>query len=141
MTAPISATATAPSLDTEVFRLGIRGMTCASCVRRVERALGGVPGVEEATVNLATEEASVAAHGIVPFEALRAAVEKAGYEVRLPGEDAQEASDALEAERRAEYGALKRRTIFALGAAAVIMVAMALHANVDWLHHNVPLRW
>ncbi|MFN8638949.1 MAG: heavy metal-associated domain-containing protein [Dehalococcoidia bacterium] len=83
-------------------------------VRRVERALGGIDGVDEATVNSATEEASIASHVTIPFETLRTAVEKAGYEVRLPGEDAIEASDALEAERRAEYASLKTRTIFAL---------------------------
>ena len=42
-----------------VLRLGVQGMTCASCVRRVEKALAGVPGVERAAVNLATEEAMV----------------------------------------------------------------------------------
>jgi P-type Cu+ transporter len=137
-------TATPPSAagaagEAQTLRLGIKGMTCASCVRRVERALSAVPGVEEASVNLATEEASVAAHVPLPFEVLRAAVEKAGYEVRLPGDDALEASDALEAERRAEYAELKTRTIFALGVSAVIIVAMVLHANIDWLHHNVPM--
>ena len=40
--------------------LPITGMTCTSCVRRVERALGKVPGVAEASVNLATEKATAA---------------------------------------------------------------------------------
>lgn len=40
-------------------QLGIEGMTCAACVTRVERALLRVPGVEDATVNLATETAQV----------------------------------------------------------------------------------
>lgn len=39
------------------LRFGVQGMTCASCVRRVERALSAVPGIEQASVNLATEEA------------------------------------------------------------------------------------
>ncbi len=125
----------------QLTRLGIRGMTCASCVRRVERALSAVPGVDEANVNLATEEASIASQSGVPFEALRAAVEQAGYEVRLPGEDELEQSDALEAERRAEYVSLRTRSIVALGVAAVTMIAMALHANVSWFHHNVPEYW
>ena len=129
------------AIDAQSIRLGIKGMTCASCVRRVERALAAVPGVDEASVNLATEEASVASHVVLPFDALRAAVEKAGYEVRLPGEDDIEASDALEAERRAEYAALKTRTVFALGVSAAIIVAMVLHANIAWMHHNVPAGW
>ena len=110
----------------EHLRLGIRGMTCASCVRRVERSLAAVPGVDSASVNLATEEATVSASG-VPVEALRAAVEKAGYEMRLPGDaDDDDVRDALEEERHAEYQALKRRTVFALSVAAVLLAAMPL---------------
>ena len=58
--------------------LTIDGMTCASCVARVEQALQKVPGVRAATVNLATEKASV--HGDAALEALVAAVRAAGYE-------------------------------------------------------------
>ena len=66
-----------------LIRLPIQGMTCASCVARVEKALSRVPGVATAEVNLATETASVAvAPGTVP-EALVEAVRKAGYEARL----------------------------------------------------------
>jgi len=60
--------------------LDIQGMTCASCVRRVERALSKVPGVLEASVNYATERASVVHEGDV--DALVAAVENAGYAAR-----------------------------------------------------------
>jgi len=59
----------------------VEGMTCASCVARVERSLAAVPGVAEASVNLATEGATVRADRSVPLDALRAAVEKAGYSV------------------------------------------------------------
>ena len=62
--------------------LPIEGMTCASCVRRVERSLAKVPGVEDASVNFATEQAVVR---FDPAQAsladLRAAVDKAGYRV------------------------------------------------------------
>jgi P-type Cu+ transporter len=65
--------------------LDVRGMTCASCVSRVEKALKRVPGVAEAVVNLATETATV--HGIgVSEDALVAAVSKAGYEATLHAE-------------------------------------------------------
>jgi Cu+-exporting ATPase len=65
--------------------LPIEGMTCASCVRRVERALAGVPGVTAVTVNLATESASVSLSDAAGArQALVAAVEKAGYTTRLP---------------------------------------------------------
>jgi Cu+-exporting ATPase len=63
--------------------LAIDGMTCASCVRRVEKALAKVPGVESAAVNLATEKATVrfATAAAGPAD-LREAVKKAGYDVR-----------------------------------------------------------
>jgi Cu+-exporting ATPase len=56
-------------------------MTCASCVARVEKALKSVPGVESASINLAAEKATVRADANLGFDALSAAVEKAGYEV------------------------------------------------------------
>jgi Cu+-exporting ATPase len=65
------------------IRLPIQGMTCASCVARVEKALRKVPGVSEAEVNLATESASVHYARGTPPEALVDAVRKAGYETRL----------------------------------------------------------
>jgi Cu+-exporting ATPase len=62
-------------------RFGVQGMTCAACVARVERTLGKLPGVEEATVNLATETATVAfAPETVSLEAIQNAVRDAGYE-------------------------------------------------------------
>ena len=63
------------------IKLQVTGMTCASCVRRVEKTLQAVPGVESASVNLATEEASVTADAGVSAEALAAAVRQAGYDV------------------------------------------------------------
>ncbi len=61
--------------------LGIRGMTCASCVGRAERALKKVPGVQQVSVNLATESARVLVLPSEQIEArLRRAVRDAGYE-------------------------------------------------------------
>jgi P-type Cu+ transporter len=73
--------ANAASLD-----LPIGGMTCASCVGRVERALRKVPGVREASVNLATESARITYAPSDEMEArLRRAVRDAGYEPRAAG--------------------------------------------------------
>lgn len=63
------------------IRLPVTGMTCASCVMRVEKALKTVIGVRDASVNLATEEAAVSADAGVSTAALVAAVHKSGYEV------------------------------------------------------------
>ena len=65
--------------------LGVGGMTCASCVSRVEKALKKVPGVQDATVNLATESARIIFAPSAQAEALlRRAVRDAGYEPRSP---------------------------------------------------------
>jgi Cu+-exporting ATPase len=69
------------TLLTKPIDLQIGGMTCASCVMRVEKALKKVAGVQEATVNLATEQAQVQADATVTADALAAAVRQAGYEV------------------------------------------------------------
>jgi len=61
------------------LQFDIRGMTCASCVARVEKALRGVPGVDEASVNLATEKARVQGAAI-DVQAVLAAIDRAGYE-------------------------------------------------------------
>ncbi|USX05153.1 heavy metal translocating P-type ATPase [Paraburkholderia fungorum] len=66
-----------PARTTE---LDIGGMTCASCAMRVEKALAKVPGVTRASVNLATEKASVYSDAAVDPETLAGAVRKAGYE-------------------------------------------------------------
>jgi Cu+-exporting ATPase len=63
------------------LRLPIAGMTCASCVARVEKALAAVPGVDAASVNLATEVAALKVAPSVTLQALEKAVEQAGYEV------------------------------------------------------------
>ncbi|MBM4415578.1 MAG: copper-translocating P-type ATPase [Chloroflexi bacterium] len=109
------------------LRLDVRGMTCASCVRRVERALTGVPGVTQASVNLATEQATVTldAAAAPPLEALRAAVDRAGYALELPGAAGEEhPQDRLERERLAEYCALRLRTAVALATGLFLALAM-----------------
>jgi Cu+-exporting ATPase len=68
---------------TSTLDLGIEGMTCASCVSRVEKALKKVAGVQDATVNLATESARITFGASDQAEAmLRRAVREAGYGVR-----------------------------------------------------------
>ncbi|MDA8127377.1 MAG: heavy metal translocating P-type ATPase [Betaproteobacteria bacterium] len=72
------------TMPVESLKLDITGMTCASCSARVEKALGKVPGVLEASVNLATEQATVTVAQGVGAAALIAAVERAGYGAHLP---------------------------------------------------------
>ena len=130
----------------EHLRFDIRGMTCASCVRRVERALGGVEGVATASVNLATEQATVEAAPGTDVEALRAAVDHAGYELRVPnaGEDEDVVRDELEQQRRRDYRALAIKVTFALVIAAGQMTWGMIHhlgpdLGWDWVH-DVPMQ-
>lgn len=119
----------------ESLDLSVAGMTCASCVGRVERALGKVPGVLAASVNLASERAQVRVlRGVAAGELVRA-IERAGYEARLDS-GARSAEDADET-RRAERAALKR----ALGWAAVFtlpvfLLEMGAHL-IPALHHLI----
>src|SRR5262245_50437864 len=90
----------------------VRGMHCAACVGKVERALTSVPGVDQASVNLATEQAKVSFDPArTNVEALRAAVAAAGYELAEPRPGAGPADDAHDAERDAEQRAQRTRLI------------------------------
>ena len=69
--------------NSEFYTLDIGGMTCASCVSRVEKALDKIPGVEAATVNLATEQARVRVkRGSSTLEDIITLVKKTGYEAK-----------------------------------------------------------
>ncbi len=75
--------------------LQIEGMTCASCVARVEKALAKVPGVVQASVNLATEKARIRFAGATTLAALQKAVEDAGYHAApAPREESSAANPA-----------------------------------------------
>jgi heavy metal translocating P-type ATPase len=74
---PVSPSASSNSTD-----FAIEGMTCASCVARVEKAIRAVPGVATASVNLATEKATVSYSAQPDPQAVVAAIEKAGYATR-----------------------------------------------------------
>jgi Cu+-exporting ATPase len=72
-------------ISSELFTLDIGGMTCASCVGRVEKALDKIPGVEAASVNLATEQARIRLNlsSSTKIDDVIAAVKKTGYEAQL----------------------------------------------------------
>ncbi len=115
-------------------RLAISGMTCASCVGRVERALRAAPGVTGAAANLATGEAVVEHLGPSDPAALAAAVARAGYEARAAGDARAEGSHARHA---AEERALRRAAIVAaLLALPSLVLEMGAHL-VPALHHWV----
>lgn len=94
--------------------LAIEGMSCASCVSKVEKALNAVPGVTGASVNLATERAHVEVVGQVPLSELVKAVESAGYEARSLEEVRSAAKQETQSDKRdAEALELKKNVILA----------------------------
>ncbi len=83
---------TTPKIQT--LTLPVQGMTCASCVTRVEKALKKVDGVKQASVNLASEKARVEFDpSLVQLEGLKGAVEDAGYQLVLPREAEEDRAD------------------------------------------------
>ncbi|MDY0977249.1 heavy metal translocating P-type ATPase [Massilia sp. CFBP9012] len=109
----------------------IDGMTCASCVARVEKALRAVPGVSGASVNLATEKASV--EGAAAPDALAAAVRAAGYEADIELPDATGAAPA----RRKETSALP--AWWPVAAAMLLSLPLVLPMLAAPFGHDVML--
>jgi Cu+-exporting ATPase len=106
-------------------RFPVQGMTCASCVRRVEKALAAVPGVSEVHVDLAQERATIV-HADVSAQALAAAVTAKGYTLVLQDPEA--------AERRAAQVAKIRLGLAWLLTLPLLipMVGLPLHLSV-WI--------
>ncbi|NHN78098.1 copper-translocating P-type ATPase [Azotobacter chroococcum] len=120
----------------DTVELSVTGMTCASCVGRVERVLRKVPGVTDASVNLASERARVRVLRGVPTTALIAAIERAGYAAK-PVAATSELLDAEEARRAAELASLKRAlTLAAVLTLPVFVLEMGAHL-VPALHHLI----
>jgi Cu+-exporting ATPase len=108
-------------VPTDTLQLAIEGMTCASCVARVEKALAAVPGVLRASVNLASESARVeVVRGVVSARVLSAAVQEAGYTARLA------AAPGAPPTARDPAAAIRRDVIVALLLAAPLAAPMAL---------------
>ncbi len=127
----------------ETIELSIEGMTCASCVARVEKALEAVPGVVGAAVNLASERATVrvlGGRGLLP--SLVAAVAKAGYSAtEAATADETRAEQALA--KDAEQAALLRDVaLAAAGTVPVMLLEMGTHfsdALHNWVHATIGM--
>ncbi|MDR0235127.1 heavy metal translocating P-type ATPase [Acinetobacter sp.] len=116
----------------EKVELAIDGMTCASCVSRVEKALKAVSGVKEANVNLATERATVTGHASV--SALIAAIDQAGYDAKEVQSAVSNQTEHLE-KKDQERTELKRDLILAtVLALPVFILEMGSHIFPS-LHH------
>ena len=124
--------------------LAVRGMTCANCVGRVERALGKVAGVLAANVNLATEKATVTfLPEATSVPALRNAVRDAGYEV-LEVDAGRSAVDTEREARDREVRSLRNRLAVAAGFTAPLLLLTMLPMLIPGLEaaltRIVPMR-
>ena len=122
----------------ESAELAIEDMTCASCVGRVEKALAKVPGVLEATVNLATERARVRhLAGVVSTADLEAAIEQAGYKSRRLSAESATAGDQDAEHSGSEARALRRALLIAaILTLPVFILEMGSHL-IPAMHHWV----
>ncbi|MDV6316152.1 heavy metal translocating P-type ATPase [Idiomarina sp. HP20-50] len=124
-------------------RLSIEGMSCASCVGRVDKALNGLDGVEDASVNLASDSAEVTYSDKLSVDDLIQAVKKAGY-------DAHEVADRdkqmrEQRERQAQEMRMLKGQLWlsALLTLPVFILAMGNHmvpAFADWVHNSLGLQ-
>jgi Cu+-exporting ATPase len=132
-TATVTDTGTGAAVQATEVQLPIEGMSCASCVNRIERYLRKTPGVAEANVNLATEVATVRyLPEIAGMDELAQAIEAAGYEIRHVPESAAakagllDEADAEAAERAREQRSLGIHAAVSIAVAAVAMALMYL---------------
>ncbi|HGN8843032.1 TPA: heavy metal translocating P-type ATPase [Klebsiella pneumoniae] len=121
--------------------LSVQGMTCASCVGRVEKSLRAVKGVKEATVNLATERATV--RGTAGADDLITAIEKIGYEASLVDNQSQNNDDAAE-KKDAEKAVLKKdlvlATVLALPVFILEMGSHVIPGMHQWIMDTIGLQ-
>ena len=116
------------SPQAERLTLPVRGMHCAACVGKVERALTSVPGVDEATVNLATEKATVTFDPTrTDVTRLQDAVARAGYELVEPREAAGQTPDREQSAR--EETQRRARSKFVVG--AILSVPIVIGSMVE----------
>ncbi len=115
--------------------LAIGGMTCASCVARVEKALSQVEGVQRAQVNLATERAVVLAEPMVDPAALIGSVEDYGYSAaEVPAEQSPEQVTEAAQQKQDELARLRRDVIASAALTApVAIIAMLPMQGMGWL--------
>jgi Cu+-exporting ATPase len=107
------------------YSFGVTGMTCASCVRIVEKQLAKAPGIRFVSVNLATEKAFVVGDEGLDFETLASQVKNAGYAAQRQAPRA----DQLEK----KFAEARRRFILALALTFPLALGMILHMTGLWM--------
>ena len=124
---------------TETASLGVRGMTCASCAARIERALKKLPKVIDARVNLAMETATVDFEpGRIDLADIQAAVREAGYEPVASTEPTDDGLQAGDAQVTSLLHDLRLAVVFTMPLLVLSMGAMALPGLQELMHRLLP---
>jgi Cu+-exporting ATPase len=119
----------------------VRGMHCAACVGKVERALTAVPGVDRASVNLATEQATVSFDpALTTVDALREAVAAAGYELAEPRAGGGPVDDTEQRARVAEQRRQRHRLLVGAVLSAPVLVGGMSHL-LPWVPPVLQNPW
>ena len=104
----------------------IEGMSCASCAMTIENAVSKMPGVDKASVNLATEIMTVEANDSVTPEDIAKVVDGVGYSARPRGKSVEEELEEKNEKKEAHLREMKRNlTISAIFAVPLLFIAMA----------------
>ncbi|MEI7984043.1 MAG: heavy metal translocating P-type ATPase [Armatimonadota bacterium] len=130
-----------PHSQGEETQLDIQGMTCASCVRRVEKALAKVPGVESASVNFATNQATVVHDHDATTALLIKAVVVTGYGATTKDDDhknhgsASEHAEHMQMESASELANAKNNLILSIALTIpLFLISMFWHARPEWVN-------
>lgn len=134
------------SVHAEEATLPIEGMTCASCVRRVEKSLAKLPGVESANVNLATEQATVRFNPVmIGRDEFRRAVEKAGYAISIQSRAAEDQASQTDtqADTQPATGSAQDdlRLKFEVSLAAGLLIMAGMLVPEAWLPLTMQTRY
>jgi len=136
---PTSAVNPVPTEPASTSELLIEGMTCAACVRRVEKALRSVPGVEDAAVNLVTRRATVHGRAALSLNALSAAVKQAGYTAESATRASQRTAVSSASEEREQRSI--QRDLWIAVSLTVPVLALGMNHGVLAGTQGVVGRW
>ena len=123
------------SIGVSTLSLPVEGMTCASCVLRVEKALKNVDGVAAAAVNLATEKATITFDpSRVTLDRLQQSVAESGYTLVMPAHREQIATDSSNVDPRTVAAVGLRKDLIVSISLALPVMVLSMLSMTDWYH-------
>jgi Cu+-exporting ATPase len=121
------------SIPVEQVTLPIGGMTCASCVTTIEGALGGVPGVVGATVNLATAKATVSyVPGVASLQDFKKAVAEVGYEVLVTSDGSAADDEEDQSEKKMRQATFRMRMAWVFTGPIILWMFAEMFFGIVW---------